>query len=133
MNRLKAKVTEIQNIDNLNIVKFNFNSTQLTMMSLNLNKNIKVGKDVYLTLNPNHIALAKEFSGMLSFANKIDAIIHSCENGKLLSSIKLLVGDTILEAIITMESSRRMELKNGDNITIMIKASELSIAEFIDD
>lgn len=132
MSRLKARILEIESVENLNIVKFSFNSTILTMMSLDLSENMVVGRDVYLVLKPTHIVIAKEFSGLVSFSNKMEAIVESVENGKLLSCVKLLVDGVVIESIITLESAKEMNLKIGDGVTAMLKASELSIAEVID-
>ena len=133
MSKITATVTNIDNVDSLNIVKFDFSGNKLKMMSLDLSKNIAVGKKVLLGIKPTHLAIAKNFTGMVSYSNQIKAKIISIENGKLLSSIKVKTGDIILESIITVESAIRMELKIDDEVTTMIKASELSILEVIDD
>jgi len=129
---IKAKVLDIQNEQNLHIVKFDFNGTILKMMSLELNKKIKIGVEVILNIKSTHMALAKKFSGVVSYSNHIKAVVDDVENGKLLSSIKLKVNDTILESIITADSSKRMNIQKDDGITIMVKASEISILEVLD-
>jgi len=132
MSSLIASVLEIQNSDNLHLVKFEFNSQVLTMMSLELSEDIKVGKKVRLSVKPTNVVLAKDISGKLSFANQIKSKIIYIENGKLLSSIDLKVSDIILESIITKESAIRLDLKIDDEVMIMIKASDISIAEVLD-
>lgn len=131
MSRLKATITHIDSVDNLNIVEFDFDGQPLKMMSLGLADDIKVGKEVILGIKPTHIAIGKDLSGLVSYSNQIKATISSCENGKLLSSIKLSVEDMVLEAIITLDSAVAMDLKAGDDVTMMIKASELSILEVL--
>lgn len=131
MNQMIASITEIENVENLHIVTFDFNGTVLKMISLDLHENIVVGKEVALTVKPTHIFLAKNVSGMLSVSNKIPAKILSSENGKLLSSVKVAVKDISLESIMIGDSSRQMDLKVGDDVTIMIAESELSIAKVL--
>jgi len=131
MNTLIAIVTKIDTIDNLNIVKFDFSDQTLSMMSLDLSDDIKIGTKVELTTKPSYIAIAKEFSGISSYSNQLKAKIIACENGKLLSSIKLSVEEFVLESIITFESSKKMDLKVGDEVTAFIKASELSILKVL--
>lgn len=131
MNQIRAAITQIDTVDNLNIVKFDFHGHSLTMMSLGLSDETLVGKEVILGIKPTHIAIGKDFSGQVSYANQIKATIISCENGKLLSSIKLSVNDVVLESIITFESTLRMDLKVDDDVTMMLKASELSILELL--
>ncbi len=131
MNQIKASITQIDTVDNLNIVKFDFHGHSLTMMSLGLNDETSVGKEVILGIKPTHISIGNDFSGLVSYANQIKATIISCENGKLLSSIKLSVNDVVLESIITFESTLRMDLKVDDDVTMMLKASELSILKVL--
>lgn len=127
MSRLTATIVQIDTVENLNIVKFNFNDTILTMMSLDLHSNIKIGIKVYLNFKPTHVAIAKDFTGIVSYSNQIKTIIEDIDNGKLLSSIKLSISDTIIESIITAQSSKKMDLKVGDSVIALIKASEISI------
>ncbi len=133
MNTIRAKVKEIKSVDNLNIVKFDFNGSILTMMSLEIKKNIKVGTKVILTTKPTYIAIAKDFSGEVSYSNRLHVKIADIQNGELLSSIKLRTDDTVLESIITKESSQRMDLHVDDEVIAFIKANELSIMEVLDD
>ncbi len=127
MSRLAATIISIETVENLNIVKFDFNDTILTMMSLDLNDKIKIGTKVNLSLKPTHVAIAKDFNGIVSYSNQIKTTIKYIDNGKLLSSIKLGIDDTVIESIITAESSKKMDLKIGDSATALIKASEISI------
>jgi molybdopterin-binding protein len=131
MNTLVATVTKIDTIDNLNIVNFNFSNQTLSMMSLDLSDDIKIGTKVKLITKPSYIAIAKEFSGILSYSNQLKAKIKEIENGKLLSSVKLQIEEFVLESIITFESSKKMDLKEGDEVTAFIKASELSILKVL--
>lgn len=133
MNQIIATIKKINSIDNLNIVEFDFNGLTLKMMSLGLNSNIQVGKKVKLSVKPTNISLAKNLLGEISLSNQIVAIIENLENGQLLSSVSLKVHNTLLESIITVDSSKRMNLQIGDKITILIKASNLSIEEVLND
>ena len=131
MNKFIAKITKVQSVDNLNIVNFDFSGQSLSMMSLDLNEALKIGSRVLLTAKPTHIAIAKEFSGEISYSNQLSAKIVEVNNGELLSSIKLSSGDAAFESIITKNSSTRMNLQVGDEVTLFIKASELSIKEIL--
>jgi len=131
MNQIKAVITQIDTVDNLNIVKFNFQGNTLTMMSLDLNEQVSVGKEVILGIKPTHIAIGKGHIGLVSYTNQIQATIISCKNGELLSSIKFSVNDIVLESIITLESTLRMDLKIDDDVIMMLKASELSILKVL--
>lgn len=131
MSSFIATVSEILSCDSLHIVKFGCNSDILSMMSLDLDKRVEIGTKLILRVKPSHIAIAKAFSGELSDSNQLKCEIVACTNGTLLSNIKLQYGDTTLESIITLDSSRRMNLKVGDTVVALIKASELSIGEIL--
>ena len=133
MSKLIATIKKINSIDNLNIVEFEFLGTTLKMMSLDLGSNIQIGKKVRLSVKPSNISIAKNFTGEISLSNQLVAIIQNIENGKLLSSISLKISDFLLESIITVDSSKRMNLQIGDEVKILIKASNLSIEEVLND
>ncbi len=133
MSHLIATVSQIQRCDTLHVVKFNFKNQTLSMMSLELDEKIKIGTKVKLVVKPSHIAIAKNFSGDVSYSNQLSSTILSVENGELLSSIRVESHGSIIESIITLNSSIKMNLQVGDNVTAFIKASELSIGEILDD
>ena len=133
MSKLIATIKKIKSVDNLNIVEFDFNGLTLKMMSLDLNNDLQIGTKVRLSVKPTSISIAKNLIGEISLSNQIVATIKSIENGQLLCSLLLNLNDTILESIITVDSSKRMNLKENDIVTILIKASDLSIQEVLND
>lgn len=130
MNTLKAQVTQIDSMDNLTIVKFDYEGTALSMMSLGL-KDVKVGSQVILSINASHIAIGKDLKGDISLSNRFDCIIKALDKGKLLSSLKLSINDDCLISIITTSSVNRLNLNVGDEVQALVKASEISIKEVI--
>lgn len=133
MSSIKAKVLKIDSCDSLHIVKFGCNDETLTMLSLELNPNVKLNKDVILAIKPTHIAISKTKKDDISYANQLSTTIKDIENGKLISSIKLDFFGTSLESIITCESSKRLNLKVGDKVVAFIKSSDISIGQVCDD
>ncbi|ADG91713.1 TOBE domain protein [Arcobacter nitrofigilis DSM 7299] len=131
MNKIEAIISQIDNIDNLNIVQFDFLGIKLKMMSLDLNENIKIGQNVILVAKATNIILARDFKGMISFSNQINGKIDNIENGKLLCSVTIKAEDSYFQSIITQASAKKMNLKKDDEINIFIKASDLSIEEII--
>ena len=133
MSSMIAIVSQIESCETLHIVKFECGEDELSMMSLELDERVRVGTKVKLVTKPTHIAIAKNFQGELSYSNKIPVVIDSINNGELLTSIKLKSKQSSFESIITCSSSKRMSLQVGDNVLALIKASELSIGEILDD
>ena len=132
MNRLEAVVTRIEGEQSLHIIGFDFQGTSLTMMGLELPLGLKIGSKVILGAKPSHLAIAKNFTGEVSYSNQLDATIVHMENGTLLSSIVLEVQQKPLQSFITYKSSYRMNLRIGDSVKIFIKASELFVVEVCD-
>ena len=131
MSTLLARIKKIQSVDNLNLVTFDFNGIELKMMSLGLHDAVQVGKKVSLAIKPSSVAIAKEFSGEISYANKIHASIVAVTNGELLSSVTLQANGNEFESLITLDVSQKMDLAVGDVVIALLQASELSISEII--
>lgn len=131
MNKLEAKVTSIDSLENLTIVQFKFNGTTLSMMSLGLS-NIKIGSKVFLNVNSSHIAIAKNLKGEISLSNQFECTIQKLTKGELLCSLILNYQGSLLTSIITTNSLIRMNLRQNDKIIALIKASDLSIQEIIE-
>jgi len=130
MNTLKAQVTQIDSMDNLAIVKFDYQGLALSMMSLGI-KDLKVESQVIISINASHIAIGKDLKGDISLSNKFDCVIKELDKGELLSSIKLRINDDCLTSIITTSSVNRLNLQVGDEVQALVKASEISIKEVI--
>lgn len=133
MSQMVATVKSIENLEQLNIVEFEFNAHVLKMMSLDLNSNISIGKKVLLSVKPTNIALAKDLAGEISFSNQIVATIQTLTHGKLLSSVGLIIDNIVFESIITLSSAKRMNLCINDEVIMLIKASDLFILDVFDD
>lgn len=133
MNKIVATILKIHNIDNLNIVEFKFSDMKLKMMSLDLSDDVKEGNKVVLTVKPTHVAVGKNLQGDLSYSNQIKATINEIDQGKLLSVINTKAAGTDIQSIITADSSKRMNLKTEDEVILLIKASDLSILEVLND
>jgi len=131
MNTLNASVVNIESMDEISIVTFKTDDTQMKMMSLSLNMPIKIGSKIILGVKASSILIAKDLSGILSASNQLKCIIKSINTGVLLSSIKLSFFDSVIESIITKDSSLKMNLQVGDEVLAIIKASELSILKVV--
>ena len=130
---LKAIVKNIQIQEIIHLVEFDLNGSTLKMISLELNEKIKIGTKVSLCIKSTHITIAKDLQGKLSCSNKIKAKVKTMKKGKLLSSVILEINEDLLEAIITTDALEQMSLNKSDEVIALIKASEISIKDIIDD
>lgn len=129
MNRIAAVITAIDSFDGINIVSFVADGQPMRMMALELNKRLQVGSKVILGVKASNIALAGGLKGVLSISNQLKVKIERVDNGELLSSVKFRFAGSLIESIITHDSSIRMNLRPGDEVVALIKSSELSILE----
>ena len=128
-----ARVKEIRTKDSLNIVEFDFNNITLKMMSLELNKDITTDKRVELLVKPTNVIISKSYIEDISLSNQFFAKILDIKDGELLSSLSLKAFDTFFESIITKDSKIKLNLKENDEVNILIKASDLSILRILND
>lgn len=133
MSQLIATIKNIKSIDSLNIVEFDFFGNTLKMMNLELNKDVQIGRKVILGVKATNVIISRNLVEEISLSNQLKATIKSIENGELLSSLYLESNNTFFESIITVDSSKRMNLKKDDEIVILIKASDISIKEVLND
>ncbi len=129
---IKAKITDIQNCENLHIVTFDFNSQTLVMMSLELSEDIKIGANVQLNVKATQTAVSKEYV-QTSHSNVFKATVKSIDNGKLCTCLLLELSKGVeFEALITRRSSDMLKLAKDDEVYAMIKASDISIVRVLD-
>jgi len=131
MNRFEATVTEIVQSGSLHIVTFESAGQPLSMMSLELGAEVRVGVRVVLTIKSTTIALAKSFEGQVSYTNLLPATVRAIRWGELLCSVTLHSREYDLESIITAASARQMDLAESDQVTMLLNSSELSIVEVL--
>jgi molybdopterin-binding protein len=58
-------------------------------------------------------------------AGKIDDIVW----GDVLVHVTVSVGDAMIESVITRRSAEEMGLKKGDNVTAVVKATEVMLSK----
>ena len=131
MNKIAARITDIQSADAINIVSFDAAGQSMQMMALELNEQLAVGSKVLVGAKATNIALAKEEQEMISISNQLDVTIAGITMGALLCSVAFDFAGQVWESVITRESALRMQLDVGDKIVALIKSSELSIVEVL--
>jgi molybdopterin-binding protein len=132
MSKIIATITNIQNIEHLNIVTFKCAHNIIEMMSLDLKENIKIGTKVELNIKPSSVVILNKINDKSTISsNVLDATIINIDSGTLLASVLLQVDKYKIESIITLNSKNNMNLTDGDNVLILINSSDLSILRII--
>ena len=131
MSKLIATITDIQKLNNLNIVNFNCLNTNLSMMSLDLGNDIKIGTKVELIVKATAVILAKKPNNNISISNQIKMKILQINSGVLLTTIILQKDDTTLESLVLTSIYKKLKFKEEDEVIAFINHSELSISRVL--
>ena len=88
-----------------------------------------VGDTIYVLIKGTDIMLAKSFSGMLSARNKAPGIVRQIIQGDVLSKVFVESQGDMLHAFITNNSLREMAIHEGDEVTAIVKSTELILSK----
>jgi molybdopterin-binding protein len=65
----------------------------------------------------------------VSARNQLKGEITDIVLGTVMAHITIQVGDNIIESVITRRSADELNLKKGDSVTAVIKATEVLVAK----
>ena len=66
----------------------------------------------------------------LSARNQLNGKITNVEKGAVMSNVKIEISEPgVITAVITKESAEKLGLSEGDDVTAIIKSSEVIIAK----
>ncbi|GAN33165.1 MAG: hypothetical protein DYG83_14065 [Candidatus Brocadia sp. AMX2] len=92
---------------------------------------LSVGDAISVLIKGTDIMLAKSFSGMLSARNRTKGVVREIVQGDVLSKIYLESQGDMLHAIITNTSLKEMNLQEGNEVTAIVKSTELILSKEI--
>ncbi|TLD41653.1 MAG: DNA-binding domain of ModE / Molybdate-binding domain of ModE [Candidatus Jettenia ecosi] len=90
---------------------------------------LSVGDTISVLIKGTDIMLAKALSGMLSARNKARGIVRQIIQGDVLSKVFVESQGDMLHAIITNTSLREMNIQEGDEVTAIVKSTELILSK----
>jgi molybdopterin-binding protein len=65
----------------------------------------------------------------LSARNHLKGTIAEIQKGDVLVHVTIKVGDNVIESVITRRSAEEMQLKAGDAVTAVVKATEVMLSK----
>ena len=65
----------------------------------------------------------------VSARNKLPGVIKSIKSGAIFSEVIIAVGDNEVTAVITRGSADELNLKEGDKVYAVVKATEVMVAK----
>lgn len=127
MNRLDATITSIETSGPLYLVGVDATGVPLSLLLFDLRKHFSIGMQVRLLFKESGIAIAREPLGDVSFSNRFPATVREIMPGNILADILLESAAGTCGAIVTAEAVKRMNLLEGDRVTLLVHASQISI------
>ena len=83
------------------------------------------GDSITVLIKGTDVMLAKSFSGMISARNRVSGIVKRIIEGDVVSKVFVESQDEMLHAIITNTSLKEMDINEGNEITAIVKSTEL--------
>lgn len=91
------------------------------------NMGLNIGTKAIAIFKANAVLISKDLDLKISARNKfVGEIIHLCE-GKVNSEIVVAIGDDRIVSNITLESFKDLDVKYGDRVMAIVKASSIMI------
>lgn len=130
MNRLSGTVDVIETQGSIALIDVRVGPHRLTATLIGYPPGLPDwprGRPVELMFKETDVAIGKDLSGLLSLRNRLPCSVVALETGALLTRVGLCFDGWTLEAVITTRSARRLDLRAGDAVEALIKASEMTL------
>ena len=133
MNTLHAVITNIDHQESLYFLETDASGIPLGILLFDLKPCFRVGSKVNVLFKETEVSLAKRLTGEVSFSNRFTAFISAIKQGCMLADITLQCTAGELSSIITVRAVEKLGLKINDEVTVLLKASQLSLDARRDD
>lgn len=68
----------------------------------------------------------------ISGRNQLTGKVTAVQIGEIMAEVTIQVGDNLIDAVITRRSVENLRLKVGDEVTALIKATEVMVVKEVD-
>ena len=132
MNQLPGTIKNVTSSGNVSLVSLETAGIDMSAIILGTTANtpyLRPGKTVLILFKESEVSIGKNFSGMISLRNQIDAEIIAIERGEVFSKIDMEFMSLQITSLITTRSTERLELTPGDKVTAFIKSNEVMLMD----
>ena len=130
-NQLNVEITELKSgaVNSLIVAKMPGGETLKATVTIDSEKalELKAGKKAVFLFKASSVIVAKNGELKLSATNQIKGVVSEVKDGAVNSEIIIDAKGDKISAIITKHSSEHMHLKVGDNVTAIIKATQIIV------
>ena len=88
---------------------------------------LKVGKQAIFLFKASSVIVSKDDSIKLSATNQIKGVVSEIKDGAVNAEVIIDANGSKISAVITKESVNGMALKVGDDVTAIIKATQIIV------
>ncbi len=131
-NQIVGKVTEVVDgaVNSEVVINAGNNSIKAIITKGSVkDMNIKTGDEIVTIIKASNVILAKDLPSKISARNVIKASVKNVQNGEVNSEISLDADGVELTSIITIGSTKELDIKVGDEVYAIIKASTIILAK----
>ncbi|HEX5330029.1 TOBE domain-containing protein [Sulfuricurvum sp.] len=133
MNTFSAKVEEIKSDDFFSCITVRANDTELKLLKTEVPKWLHVGDEVECRVQEAAIAICKGAKeGSVSIENHLSGELQHFRKGTVLSEVSVETPCGKLNSLITTDAFERMELCEGCNVTLLLKAVDIKLTPLLD-
>ena len=132
MNTLEGKITTIKNKGSLSIVEVDVSGILFNTIIIESPKTasyLKEGNAIKLIFKETEVVVGKGVNHPISIQNQAIGKIEKIEKGELLSKLKIDISIGKVIAIITTDALHILKLELGEQVTTMIKTTEIMLSE----
>jgi molybdopterin-binding protein len=133
MNTFSAKVEDIRSDEFFSCITVRTNNIDLKLLKTEVPKWLHVGDEVECRVQEAAIAIctgAKE--GSVSIENHLSGELQHFRKGTVLSEVSVDTPCGKLNSLITTDAFERMELCEGCNVTLLLKAVDIKLTPLLD-
>lgn len=132
MNILNGIIEELSVNGALSLAYIRVGETRFTVIVIDTPKTVpylKVGNPIHVIFKETEVIIGKGTDHQISLRNRLEGRIHKIESGELLSKIIMETSAGKITSVITTNAVNQLHLKEGSEVTAMIKTNEIMISE----
>lgn len=135
MNRLRGHIADVETCGSMSRVEVDISGTLLSAYVLETPETcsyLRSGYRVDMLVKETEVSLARDLHGQISIGNRFPAIVREIKVGQLLAQIALDFQGMTVTAVIGARALRELALQPGEEVLVLIKSTELTLAEVAD-
>lgn len=133
MNAMVARVEDIKSDQFFSCITVRVNGTDLKLLKTEVPKWLHVGDEVECRVQEAAIAICKGAKeGSVSIENHLSGELQHFRKGMVLSEVSVDTPCGKLNSLITTDAFDRMELCEGCNVTLLLKAVDIKLMPLLD-